>query len=108
MIFKIGPMILILGILVTVLLFGSRYLALYTTVRNNRTYGAEIKFLSLMLPRGLAAAAVTQLPMNYDLNFPYMQDLVVSVIIFSVLVSAIGSFVHARNNPPEQPISPKS
>jgi cell volume regulation protein A len=108
MIFKIGIMILILGILVTILLFGSRYLALYTTVRKNRTYGAEIKFLSLMLPRGLAAAAVSQLPINYGINLPYMQDLVVSVIIFSVLVSAIGSFIYAKNNPPEPPISPKT
>ncbi len=61
-----------------------------------------------MLPRGLAAAAVSQLPINYGINLPYMQDLVVSVIIFSVLVSAIGSFIYAKNNPPEPPISPKT
>lgn len=107
MIFKISLTTLILGLLVTVLLFGSRYLALYATVRKNRIYGAEIKFLSLMLPRGLAAAAVSQLPINYGIDLPYMQDLVVSVIIFSVLVSAIGSFIRVRNNPPEPPILSK-
>ena len=50
-----------------------------------------------MLPRGLAAAAVSQLPRTFGIDWPFMQSLVVSVIIFSVLFAAVGSYFYGRN-----------
>ena len=57
--------------------------------------------MSSLLPRGLAAAAVSQLPSTLGYDWPYMQQLVISVIIFSVVAAAIGSFVYGRSEEPE-------
>ena len=66
----------------------------------------DLRLLSSMLPRGLAAAAVSQLPATpkYVDKLPellYMQELVISVIIFSVVAAAIGSFVYGRSEETE-------
>jgi hypothetical protein len=41
-------------------------------------------------------------------KLPYMQELVISVIIFSVVAAAIGSFVYGRSEEPEVKETPSS
>lgn len=98
MIFQAQLIIVILGIFITALLIGARNLSFRLTLKNDKPMMKDIRLLSSMLPRGLAAAAVSQLPTAFGFNWPYMQDLVVSVIIFSVAAAAIGSFVYGKSN----------
>ena len=98
--------ILLLGVAVTVLLIGARNLSFRFTLKNDKSMMKDLRLLSSMLPRGLAAAAVSQLPSTpkYVDKLPkllYMQELVISVIIFSVVAAAIGSFVYGRSEEPE-------
>ena len=98
MIFHVQLTIIILGIFITVLLIGARNLSFRLTLKNDKSMMKDLRLLSSMLPRGLAAAAVSQLPATFGFDWPYMQDLVVSVIIFSVAAAAIGSFVYGKSN----------
>jgi len=98
--------ILLLGVAVTVLLIGARNLSFRFTLKNDKSMMKDLRLLSSMLPRGLAAAAVSQLPATPKYvdklpPLPYMQELVISVIIFSVVAAAIGSFVYGRSEEPE-------
>ena len=66
----------------------------------------DLRLLSSMLPRGLAAAAVSQLPATPKYvdkipKLPYMQELVISIIIFSVAAAAIGSYIYGRSEESE-------
>ena len=106
MIFVPTVPILLLGIVVTVLLIGARNLSFRITLKNDKSMMKDLRLLSSMLPRGLAAAAVSQLPATPKYvdklpNLPYMQELVISVIIFSVVAAAIGSFVYGRSEETE-------
>ncbi len=106
MIFIPTASILLLGIIVTVLLIGARNLSFRLTLKNDKSMMKDLRLLSSMLPRGLAAAAVSQLPATPKYvdklpKLPYMQELVISVIIFSVVAAAIGSFVYGRSEEPE-------
>ena len=106
MIFIPTTSILLLGIIVTVLLIGARNLSFRLTLKNDKSMMKDLRLLSSMLPRGLAAAAVSQLPATPKYvdklpKLPYMQELVISVIIFSVVAAAIGSFVYGRSEEPE-------
>ena len=106
MIFVPTVPILLLGIVVTVLLIGARNLSFRITLKNDKSMMKDLRLLSSMLPRGLAAAAVSQLPATpkYVDKLPellYMQELDISVIIFSVVAAAIGSFVYGRSEETE-------
>tara|TARA_B100001245_G_C22863011_1_gene414997 strand:- start:1144 stop:1479 length:336 start_codon:yes stop_codon:yes gene_type:complete len=97
MIFQATLNIVIIGVILTILLLVARNLSFRFTIKNDKSMMKNIKLLSFMLPRGLAAAAVSQLPRTFGIDWPFMQSLVVSVIIFSVLFAAVGSYFYGRN-----------
>ena len=101
MIFQAQVTIIILGIMITGLLIVARNISFRITLKKDKSMMSDLPLLSTMLPRGLAAAAVSQLPASFGYDWPYMQDLVVSVIIFSVAAAAIGSYVYGRSETPE-------
>ena len=97
MIFQATLNIVIIGVILTILLLVARNLSFRFTIKNDKSMMKNIKLLSFMLPRGLAAAAVSQLPRTFGIDWPFMQSLVVCVIIFSVLFAAVGSYFYGRN-----------
>ncbi len=106
MIFVPSVSILLLGIVVTVLLIGARNLSFRLTLKKDKSMMKDLRLLSSMLPRGLAAAAVSQLPATPKYvdkipKLPYMQELVISIIIFSVAAAAIGSYIYGRSEESE-------
>ena len=109
MIFKPVTEIILLGVFITGLLVVARNLSFRITLKKDKSMMKNLPLLSSLLPRGLAAAAVSQLPSTLGYEWPYMQQLVISVIIFSVVAAAIGSYVYGRSEEVEtQPITPNS
>jgi len=109
MIFKPVTEIILLGVFITGLLVVTRNLSFRITLKKDKSMMKDLPLLSSLLPRGLAAAAVSQLPSTLGYDWPYMQQLVISVIIFSVVAAAIGSYVYGRSEEVEtQPITPNS
>lgn len=94
-IFTLGNLnLLLFGAGVTLLILVSRYLAVRLATLKDPILGIDRGIMTVMLPRGLAAAAVSQLPATFGLNFPpELQDIVVAVIIISVLVSTVGAYL---------------
>ena len=109
MIFEPATKIILLGVFITGLLVVARNLSFRITLKKDKSMMKILPLLSSLLPRGLAAAAVSQLPSTLGYEWPYMQQLVISVIIFSVVAAAIGSYVYGRSEEVEtQPITPNS
>ena len=109
MIFVPVMKIILLGVFITGLLVVARNLSFRITLKKDKSMMKILPLLSSLLPRGLAAAAVSQLPLTLGYEWPYMQQLVISVIIFSVVAAAIGSYVYGRSEEVEtQPINSKS
>ncbi len=109
MIFVPVMKIILLGVFITGLLVVARNLSFRITLKKDKSMMKNLPLLSSLLPRGLAAAAVSQLPLTLGYEWPYMQQLVISVIIFSVVAAAIGSYVYGRSEEVEtQPINSKS
>ena len=109
MIFEPATKIILLGVFITGLLVVARNLSFRITLKKDKFMMKNLPLLSSLLPRGLAAAAVSQLPSTLGYEWPYMQQLVISVIIFSVVAAAIGSYVYGRSEEVEtQPITPNS
>lgn len=109
MIFEPATKIILLGVFITGLLVVARNLSFRITLKKDKSMMKNLPLLSSLLPRGLAAAAVSQLPSTLGYEWPYMQQLVISVIIFSVVAAAIGSYVYGRSEEVEtQPITPNS
>ncbi len=109
MIFEPATKIILLGVFITGLLVVARNLSFRITLKKDKSMMKNLPLLSSLLPRGLAAAAVSQLPSTLGYEWPYMQQLVISVIIFTVVAAAIGSYVYGRSEEVEtQPITPNS
>jgi NhaP-type Na+/H+ or K+/H+ antiporter len=78
----------------TSILLLARYLTVLTASAKNSLLKENRKMLTLMFPRGLAAAILAQMVVSS--NAPYAifySDIVITVIIASVLISSIGSFL---------------
>ena len=103
MIFEPVTKIILLGVFITGLLVVARNLSFRITLKKDKSMMKDLPLLSSLLPRGLAAAAVSQLPSTLGYDWPYMQQLVISVIIFSVVAAAIGSYVYGRSEEVETP-----
>lgn len=58
------------------------------------THPRDASIVAVMVPRGLAAAALASLPLNYGLpNGQFMQNIAYGVILFSILLSSMFAFI---------------
>ena len=94
LIFTIGnPMIFILSIILTLVLLFARYAAVYTVSFNDYFLKSNQTIMTLMLPRGLAAAVLAQLVIISGVQgVGEFLNIVIAVIIATVLIATIGSF----------------
>jgi potassium/hydrogen antiporter len=86
--------LMIIGILIAVLLFLVRPIAVSISHRGTKLEDKERSFLEVLTPKGLSAAVAAQLPLQYGIargdQFP---TIVLFAIITSVLISVIGVFL---------------
>ncbi len=83
--------IIIFGIILTVALLVMRFLAVYASTIKAGIFSAEKKLMSALIPRGLAAAVLTQIPLNYGIaNAETYTDLIIIVIITSIVITTVG------------------
>lgn len=92
---------ILVGIALAVLLFAGRYVSVLITSIKNPVLSRHRSILTFMLPRGLAAAVVAQIVVSSGLPEGAMfSDIVITVIIATVAISSIGSFLAARSHKP--------
>jgi cell volume regulation protein A len=97
------------GAMIATLILISRYVATYLASARDRMLRDAVPLMTIMLPRGLAAAVVAQLPLLYQL--PHAEAypaLVFPVILFTVLICTVGTFLYARGLMGRPVLSPVS
>ncbi|MBN2368470.1 cation:proton antiporter [Candidatus Woesearchaeota archaeon] len=92
--------LIILGLLLTILLFLTRPWAVSISNRKKRIDDKDRVFMEILTPKGLAAAVLAQLPMQYVTDYPdkfshasQFSTIVLAVIFFSILISTLGVFL---------------
>jgi potassium/hydrogen antiporter len=89
--------LILVGFLLTVLLFLTRPLAVAISHRKTNLDNRDRVFMEILTPKGLAAAVLAQLPVQFGV--PYAEQfstIVLSVIMFSILLSTIGVFLTGK------------
>jgi|TARA_B110000116_G_scaffold657_1_gene550 NhaP-type Na+/H+ or K+/H+ antiporter len=83
-----------IGLLLTIIIYGSRlFLVKYLTPKE--TSQREAALIAFIIPKGLAAAVLAEIPIHMDFNqhahalFLDVQSIVYAVIFFSILLTAI-------------------
>ena len=87
--------LMLIGFLLTILLFLFRPLAVKNSNRHNSSLEHKDRiFMEILTPKGLAAAVLAQLPAQYGItNGEQFSTIVLSVIFFSILISTIAVFM---------------
>ncbi|MBT3463464.1 hypothetical protein HN451_00630, partial [archaeon] len=87
--------LMLIGFLLTILLFLFRPLAVKISNRHNSSLEHKDRiFMEILTPKGLAAAVLAQLPAQYGItNGEQFSTIVLSVIFFSILISTIAVFM---------------
>jgi NhaP-type Na+/H+ or K+/H+ antiporter len=92
-----SPLIFLYGILLTFLLFLVRPLAVLISHRKIDTEDKDKTYLEVLNPKGLSAAVLAQLPIQYGLAHGLMfSTLVTSVIITSTIICVVAVFLTER------------
>ena len=81
------------GAVLAFLLLGGRFVSVALSSIKDPVLSAHRNVMTTMLPRGLAAAILAQLPLIYGLpNASIYPNIIVSVIIFTVIITVAGAF----------------
>ncbi len=82
--------VVLIGVMLTFLLLIARILTVQISTYGSKILPEERYIMSTFIPRGLAAAVLTQLPIIYGLSNPDIYtDIVVNVIFISIVVTSI-------------------
>jgi len=100
MIIIIGDWYLVLlSVFLSFLLLGGRIFSVYLVTMKNNNLMKDRDLMSIMLPRGLAAAVLSQLPASYGLeNASVYPEVVFTVIMTSAIICTIGVFIISKRN----------
>ncbi|MFH1285086.1 MAG: cation:proton antiporter [Candidatus Micrarchaeota archaeon] len=93
------------GALLSLLLFGSRYVAARLSTIANKQLSADKEILTIMCSRGLAAAVLAQIVVNTPgapMEAKFYPDLVFVVIIATVVLTSAGVTVWSRKRKAEE------
>jgi cell volume regulation protein A len=89
--------LIILSLVLSILLLASRYAVVRFVAFNDEVLQDNRKLITLMLPRGLAAAIMAQLVSSSNIYNAHMYpDITIIVIISTVLISSLGPFLVRR------------
>jgi potassium/hydrogen antiporter len=90
--------LMVIGFLLTVLLFLFRPIAVTIVSRKSNLEDKDRIFMEILTPKGLAAAVLAQLPLQYGItNGEQFSNIVLSVIFFSILISTIAVFMTEKD-----------
>ena len=85
-----SPYVILISVLLTFMLLISRMLTVQIATYGSHVLPEEKHMMSALMPRGLAAAVLTQVPIIYGLaNHDIYTDIVVNVIFMSILVTSV-------------------
>lgn len=92
------PNMLAMGLVISLVLLGARYMAVRASVGNAGFHADELTLSTYMLPRGLSAAVMAPIPaVQYGLpKLAFFTEIVSSVIIFTTLITTAGTFLHMK------------
>ncbi len=91
--------LVLLGVLLSSLLLIGRIISVHIASINNKTLIKNRRIMTIMLPRGLAAAVLSQLPVAYGLkNANIYPDIVFTVITTTAVICTVGIFITSRAN----------
>jgi cell volume regulation protein A len=91
------PLLVIYGLAITVLLVVGRLASVYVTSIRNKTIKQNTGLLTIMLPRGLAAAVVAQIVSTSEIaNGQFFSDIVITVIVMTVIITSVGQLFFKR------------
>jgi NhaP-type Na+/H+ or K+/H+ antiporter len=86
--------LILIGFLLTILLFLTRPLAVKLANRKTKLEDKDRIFMEILTPKGLAAAVLAQLPAQYGIaHGEQFSTIALSVIFFSILLSTIFVFL---------------
>lgn len=92
---------IIYSIIISFLLLGARYFGVKMTILGDDELQQYTKVITLMMPRGLAAAIMAQLVVTTGIeNASMFPDLILIVIIVTVIISSVGSALINRSPQP--------
>lgn len=98
------PRLIILSLILSLLLLFVRYLVVLISSLGNRTLLANKGLLTTMFPRGLSAAVLAQIVVTSGIpNASIYPDIIIAIILFTVMISAIGIPVFARRAQGKEP-----
>jgi cell volume regulation protein A len=91
------PLLVIYGLAITVLLVVGRLASVYVTSIRNKIIKQNTGLLTIMLPRGLAAAVVAQIVSTSEIaNGQFFSDIVITVIVMTVIITSVGQLFFKR------------
>jgi len=94
---------LAIGLILTIAIYGVR-LILVRVLINKKTPSREAALMSFMIPKGLAAAVLAEIPIHMDMGAEFesifldVQAIVYAVILFSILLTAILIYTEENEN----------
>ncbi len=98
------PRLIILSLILSLLLLFVRYLVVLISSLGNRTLLANKGLLTTMFPRGLSAAVLAQIVVTSGIpDASIYPDIIIAIILFTVMISAIGIPVFARRAQGKEP-----
>lgn len=88
------------GVVLAFILLGGRYLAALLACHGNPLFSTNIKTITFMLPRGLAAAIMAQLVATSGIpGSDVYSDIIIGVIVTTVLIASFGiMFLENKNS----------
>ena len=93
------PLFVVLGVVLSFILLFARYIVVLLTSIGSRSVLANSGILTTMFARGESAAVLTQLVVAAGvLNASVYPDIIMSIIVTSVVISAIGIPIFARKS----------
>ncbi len=88
------PILILFGVVITLLVYLVRPLAVKLSTRKLNLSENDIAYLEVLYPKGLSAAVLAQLPLQYGLPYAQMfSNVIISVITSSILLTIIMIFL---------------
>jgi len=86
--------LLLVGIIITLFMFFTRIIAVRMSTMTSKIKNYEKKIMSIMMPRGLAAAVLSQFPVTYGLRYTdVFTNIAFIVIVCSIFICTLGMVI---------------
>jgi len=94
-----NPLFIIAAISITFIIIASRFITVRAVVYKQEPNKSNITLMTFMLPRGLAAAVLSQLPeITKTLGYTEFPEITLLVVILTIIVSTVSIFFISKHN----------